>query len=39
MRAWGFSRAQAEARIAESDGLNAALVRDSAVRAAWRVAG
>ena len=39
MRAWSFSRAQAEARIAGSDGLNAALVRDSAVRAAWRVAG
>jgi len=37
MRAWGFSRAQADARIAQSDGLNALLVQDCADRADWWV--
>jgi len=37
MQAWGFTRAQAEQRIASSDGLNAALVQASAHRADWLV--
>lgn len=37
MQAWGFTRAQAEHRIATSDGLNAALVQASAPRADWLV--
>lgn len=37
MRAWNFSRAQAEQRIAQSDGLNAELVRQSGVRATYLV--
>ncbi|MBM4412979.1 MAG: hypothetical protein FJ040_05975 [Chloroflexi bacterium] len=37
MRAWNFSRAQAEHRIAQSDGLNAELVRQSHVRAHYLV--
>jgi pantothenate kinase len=37
MRAWNFSRAQAEQRIAQSDGLNAELVRQSGVRANYLV--
>lgn len=35
MQAWGFSRAQADDRIAQSDGLNAQLVCQSAHRADW----
>jgi hypothetical protein len=37
MQAWGMTREQAEHRIATSDGLNAALVRDSARFADWRL--
>jgi pantothenate kinase len=37
MRAWSFSRAQAEHRIAQSDGLNAELVRQSQVRANYLI--
>jgi pantothenate kinase len=37
MQAWGFTRAQAEQRIASSDGLNAQLVQESALRADWLV--
>lgn len=37
MRVWNFSRDQAEQRIAKSDGLNAELVRQSAVRANYLV--
>lgn len=37
MQAWGFTRAQAEQRIAGSDGLNAQLVQASATRADWLV--
>lgn len=37
MQAWGFTRAQAEHRIATSDGLNAQLVQASAVHANWLV--
>lgn len=37
MQAWGFTRAQAEHRIATSDGLNAQLVQASAVHAQWYV--
>ncbi len=37
MRAWNFSRVQAEQRIAQSDGLNAELVRQSGVRANYLV--
>jgi len=37
MRAWGFSRAQAEHRIAQSDGHNAELVRQSGGRAQYLV--
>jgi len=33
MQAWGFTRLQAEQRIATNDGLNAQLVADSAARA------
>ena len=33
MQAWGFTRLQAERRIATNDGLNAQLVADSAARA------
>lgn len=33
MQAWGFTRQQAEQRIATNDGLNARLVADSAARA------
>ena len=33
MQAWGFTRQQADARIATNDGLNARLVADSAARA------
>ena len=33
MQAWGFTRQQADARIATNDGLNAQLVADSAARA------
>jgi pantothenate kinase len=39
MQAWGITRDQAEHRIATSDGLNAALVRDSARFADWRLVG
>ena len=37
MQAWGFSRAQADDRIAQSDGLNAQLVQACADRADWWV--
>lgn len=37
MQAWGFSRAQADARIAQNDGLNAQLVQACADRADWWV--
>lgn len=37
MQAWGFTRAQAEHRIATSDGINATLVQASALRADWLV--
>ncbi len=37
VRAWNFSRAQAEQRIAQSDGLNAELVRQSRIRADYLV--
>ncbi len=37
MRAWNFRRDQAEHRIAQSDGLNAELVRQSQVRANYLV--
>lgn len=37
MQAWGFTRAQADHRIATSDGLNAALVQASVARADWLV--
>ena len=37
MQAWGFSRAQADARIAQNDGLNAQLVQSCADRADWWV--
>lgn len=37
MRAWNFSRAQAEHRIAQSDGLNAQLVRESRVSANYLI--
>ena len=37
MQAWGFSRAQAADRIAQSDGLNAQLVQACANRADWWV--
>jgi pantothenate kinase len=37
MRAWSFSRVQAEHRIAQSDGLNAALVRESRVKANYLI--
>jgi pantothenate kinase len=39
MQAWGMTREQAEHRIATSDGLNAALVAESARFADWRLAG
>ena len=39
MQAWGMTRDEAEHRIATSDGLNAALVRDSARFADWRLDG
>jgi pantothenate kinase len=37
MQAWGFSRTQADARIAQNDGLNAQLVQSCADRANWWV--
>ena len=37
MQAWGFTRQQADERIATNDGLNAQLVADSAVRADYLV--
>ena len=37
MQAWGFSRAQADDRIAQSDGQNAQLVQACADRADWWV--
>ncbi len=37
MQVWGMTREQAEHRITTSDGLNAALVRDSARFADWRL--
>ena len=37
MQAWGFTRQQADERIATNDGLNARLVADSAVRADYLV--
>jgi len=37
MQAWGFTREQADERIATNDGLNARLVADSAARADYLI--